>query len=42
MQKLNTSIQTFPSNIVASMFHFDQAQYFEVSDGDKQVPQIKF
>ncbi|WEV67127.1 LemA family protein [Bifidobacterium sp. ESL0769] len=42
VQKLNTSIETFPSNIIAGMFHFNQAQYFQVPEAEKQVPQVKF
>lgn len=42
VQKLNTSIQTFPSNLIASMFHFAPGQYFQVAEADKQLPQVKF
>ena len=27
--KLNTAIETVPTNIIAGLFHFEQAQYFE-------------
>lgn len=30
--KLNTAIETVPTNIIAGLFHFEQAQYFE-ADG---------
>ncbi|MDF7640618.1 LemA family protein [Bifidobacterium sp. ESL0784] len=42
VQKLNTSIQTFPSNLIASIFHFAPAQYFQVAEADRQVPQVRF
>ncbi|WEV73754.1 LemA family protein [Bifidobacterium sp. ESL0798] len=42
VQKLNTAVQTFPSNVIAGMFHFSQAQYFQVAESDKSVPQVKF
>ncbi|WEV75125.1 LemA family protein [Bifidobacterium sp. ESL0800] len=42
VQKLNTAVQTFPSNVIAGMFHFSQAQYFQVAESDKAVPQVKF
>lgn len=40
--KLNNAIETFPSNIVAGLFHFEQAEYFQVDDASKQAPQVKF
>ncbi len=40
--KFNTLIETVPSNIVAGLFHFTQAQYFQTDDSDRQVPQVKF
>ena len=40
--KLNNAIETFPSNIVAGLFHFEQADYFQVDDASKQAPQVKF
>ena len=30
--KLNTAIETVPTNIIAGLFHFEQAQYFEADD----------
>ncbi|MCI1650292.1 LemA family protein [Bifidobacterium tibiigranuli] len=40
--KYNTKIETVPSNIIAGMFHFTQAQYFQTDEADRQVPQVKF
>lgn len=40
--KLNNAIETFPSNIVAGLFHFEQAEYFQVDDTSRQAPQVKF
>ena len=34
----NTRIQTVPSNIVASMFHFNPAEYFEIEDPEAREP----
>ncbi len=40
---LNISIQIFPNTIVASMFHFTEADFFEIEDSnDREVPDIKF
>ena len=42
VMKLNTAIETFPSNIVAGLFHFEQADYFQVDDASRLAPQVKF
>ena len=40
---LNVRIESFPSNLVANQFRFEQAEYFEIEEAvDRQVPQIKF
>ena len=38
----NNKVQMFPSNLVAGMFHFTKATFFEVSDSGKEVPKISF
>ncbi|MDO4913727.1 MAG: LemA family protein [Bifidobacteriaceae bacterium] len=40
--KLNTMVESFPSNIIASIFHFEQATYFEVEESAKAVPTVSF
>ncbi|MCK5242032.1 LemA family protein [bacterium] len=43
VMKLNNKIETFPSNIIAGMFNFKLAEFFEVKDqAQKEVPQVKF
>ena len=42
VMKLNNAIETIPSNIVAGLFHFEQADYFQVDDASKKAPQVKF
>ncbi|KFI99234.1 LemA family protein [Bifidobacterium porcinum] len=42
VMKLNNAIETFPSNIVAGLFHFEQADYFQVDDASRLAPQVKF
>ncbi len=40
---LNTSVESFPSNILANLFHFTKVQYFEIdSPADRAVPTVKF
>jgi LemA protein len=40
--KYNEYVMQFPSNIVASIFKFSNKKYFEISEEDKAVPQVKF
>ncbi|MBW3089702.1 LemA family protein [Bifidobacterium miconisargentati] len=40
--KFNTAIETVPSNIIAGLFHFEQAQYFEADEPARQAPQVRF
>ncbi len=41
-QEYNTSIRKFPKNILASMFGFEKADYFENDDSASQVPEVSF
>jgi LemA protein len=36
----NNKIQMFPSNILAGMFNFTARQFFEVPEGDREVPKV--
>lgn len=38
----NTRLQTFPTNIVASLFGFEQKPYFEAVEGSDQAPTVDF
>ena len=38
----NTTIKKFPTNILAGMFGFEKKDYFEVSDGKTEVPEVEF
>ena len=40
--KYNTTIQSFPTNLLAGMFGFQALPYFEVDDGQRQAVQVKF
>ncbi len=43
VRNLNTSIEIFPNSVVANMFHFEQADFFEIeNDKDRAVPEVKF
>lgn len=38
----NATIRSFPTNLVAGMFNFEKATFFEVPKEMQQVPEVKF
>src|SRR3954471_17231772 len=38
VRALNTRVEAFPSSMVASTFHFDKAEYFELDDAAERQP----
>jgi LemA protein len=43
VRELNTKIETFPTSIIASMFKFVKAEYFETEDpAARQAPTVQF
>lgn len=42
VQTYNTSIRTFPSNIFAGLFGFDNKAYFEAEEGAQDAPEVNF
>ena len=43
VRNLNVTVESFPSNIVANMFGFALAEYFELDDpGDRAAPVVSF
>ena len=43
VRTFNTSIQSFPSNVVAGTFHFKEAEYFEADDPEvRAAPKVEF
>jgi LemA protein len=39
----NNKIEMFPSNVVAGMFNFKQADFFEIEDKEeKKAPKVNF
>ncbi len=42
-REMNVRVESFPSNIVAGMFHFAKAEYFEMENpAERAVPEVKF
>ena len=43
VRRLNTQVEVFPSNIVASQFRFERAEYFEIEDPhSRELPRVDF
>ena len=42
VMSFNTAIQSFPSNLIASLFGFSGRTYFEVEAAAQEAPQVKF
>jgi LemA protein len=43
VRNLNTMVQAFPSNLVASQFSFEEREYFEIEEpSDRGVPKVSF
>jgi len=38
----NNKCQMFPSNIFASLFNFNEADFFEAAEADRATPSVKF
>ena len=43
MRELNTKVESFPPNVIANMFHFERAEYFEVEEPSvRAAPEVSF
>src|SRR6201987_3149985 len=42
VRDLNTKIQSFPTNMLAGMFGFQQKQFFETAEADREPVAVKF
>ncbi len=42
VRALNTKIRSFPTNLIAGMFGFEKATFFEVPKEKQEVPKVKF
>jgi len=40
--ELNNKIDMFPSNIIASVFHFTKSEFFEVTEAEKEPVKVQF
>src|SRR5690554_5853028 len=43
VREMNTKVESFPANVIAGMFHFVRAEYFEVEDpAVRAAPRVDF
>lgn len=42
VMKYQNRIEMFPSNVVANLFNFKSEKFFEASEEDRKVPEVKF
>jgi len=42
VQAYDTKIQTFPTNTLAGIFHFQRREFFEAEQGSTEVPKVQF
>ncbi|KGK90755.1 Protein LemA [bioreactor metagenome] len=42
VDEYNTSIRKFPASIVASIFRFEQREYYKIDEGSREVPKVDF
>lgn len=43
VNRLNTTVQSFPDNFVANLFKFEKKDFFQVEDSsEKKAPEVKF
>ncbi|MBI4329575.1 MAG: LemA family protein [Chloroflexi bacterium] len=42
VRDLNTSVKTFPNNLVAGLFGFQERAYFEAAEGAEEAPKVTF
>jgi LemA protein len=42
VMELNTKIDSFPSGIIASLFHFTKKEFFQIDEAEKAVVPVSF
>ncbi len=38
----NLAVRTFPTNLIAPMFGFEKAEFFEITDAEAETPEVDF
>ncbi|GAA0122622.1 MAG: LemA family protein [Clostridium argentinense] len=42
VSKYNSKIRKFPTNIIASLFRFEEKPFYKATEGSKEVPKVEF
>lgn len=42
VKEYNSKVKRFPSNLLAGIFGFEEAEYFEIDEADTKVPELSF
>ena len=42
VRDFNTKLQVFPTNLIGGMLGFTKRDFFEIAEGEKATPQVKF
>lgn len=42
VRDFNTKLETFPTNIIAGLFNFKKREFFEATEGEKELPKVNF
>ena len=42
VREMNTRVEVFPSNLIASMFGFQQEEFFEIEELARELPKVDF
>ena len=42
VRDLNTFVESFPNNLLAGMFNFKTAEFFDANDEVNKAPEVKF
>jgi LemA protein len=42
VMELNTKVDTFPSGVIASLFHFTKKEFFQIDEVEKEVVPVQF
>ena len=42
VRDFNTKIETFPTNIISGLFNFKKREFFEATEGEKELPKVNF
>jgi len=42
VRDFNTKLETFPTNLIAGLFNFKKREFFEATEGEKELPKVNF